>query len=383
MLFTNRQRSDEGPMRADETDFNFLDRSSDQPIGRIRDLLETFAANYPPEHFPELRQRIRDRDGHQFSPAVFELCLHEYLLRQKMKLTLHPELPNGSAKRPDFLVECPDGRKLYVEAKSPPQSSSAERAAAARKNVVLTALNSMLHPNFIIAIDSRGSPATPPPARSLIREVKAWLDGLDADFLLIPENIKKVPPFYWVYEEWRLRILPMPVVKERRGASHPSIGMQFSMRPKIDRSAPIRKAVSEKTTYYGDLDLPLVVAASFDGFRFSEADEVHALFGDLSKTGLRKDTGADSTQHMNLSWAGLDRRQGARGSGAWIFSNLRPDTIARSRDLLYLNPLAKHAVPDSFLTMSNAAILDSRIGRTEGIGFAEAFKLPFEWPVVD
>lgn len=381
MLFTNRQRNDSSPQRSNESDFNFLDRSADEAVDQIRELLEGFIAHYPQDAVPELTRRIQGADGHQFSSATFELCLHEYFLRQGMKLTLHPELPNGSAKQPDFLVECPDGQRLYVEAKSPPQKSATERAADARKNVVLEALNNMRHPDFMLSINSKGSPKTPPSSKNLVGRVREWLDQLDPDDLMAPDRLMRVSPLRWEHEGWRLILLPLPIVKDRRGMGLPSLGIQASLRRRIDRSTPIREAVRAKSNYYGDLDLPLVVAVSFDSFRLQETDEVRALFGDVPEEQSSSGLITGSVPPRDGAWMGANGARGGRGSGAWIFSNLRPDTVARARDVLYLNPTANHPVPDSFLTMSHASVVEGSIQHTKGIGLAGAFNLPFGWPV--
>lgn len=227
MLFADIQRTDSSPKRATESDFAFLNRSSWVPIGVVRQLMDECLANYPAGEAKELIERIQCGDDRHFASATFELFIHEYLLRLGMKLTPHPELPNGSTKRPDFLVECPDGRRLYLEAVCASDDTEKDPAAEARKAVALQVLDGEYNPSFMISIDSEGDPATQPSGRRLATEVLAWLNSLDPDALLSLSQVsglEALPELHWQHEEWRVRLRPIPVSVEARGKPRRLIG---------------------------------------------------------------------------------------------------------------------------------------------------------------
>lgn len=109
MLFNTYARTDHQIKRATESEFAFLDRCAWAKVEKVRSLLEQCLNNHPKTEQPELIARLQSGDSRHFTSATFELFLHEYLIRQGIVLPPHPELPNGSPKRPDFLVTCPDG----------------------------------------------------------------------------------------------------------------------------------------------------------------------------------------------------------------------------------------------------------------------------------
>lgn len=116
MLFQNFIRTNHDIIQANESEFDFLDRCAWPKAQHMRSLLEQCLNNYPVIEQPEIIARLKSGDPRQFTSTTFELLLHQYLINQNFTLSPHPELANDSAKRPDFLVTCPDGNQFYLEA---------------------------------------------------------------------------------------------------------------------------------------------------------------------------------------------------------------------------------------------------------------------------
>jgi hypothetical protein len=385
MLFADIQRTDSSAKRATESDIAFLDRSAWPPIARVREMMEACLANYPAVEGKELVDRLRSGDARHFASASFELLIHEYMLRLGLTLTLHPKLPNGSPKRPDFLVECPDAQKLYVEAVCASDDTQRDSAAEARKAVTLQVLDNEHHPSFMVAIDSDGDPTTQPSGRRLANDVVAWLNGLDPDALWelsMAQGHEALPELEWKHEEWRIRIRPIPVKIEARGKQRRLIGLRSFGASWIDGWSPLRDAVTFKARRYGDLSLPLVVAVNVDTFNLDPIDEVQALFGQeqyvFSRTNPDVEPRLDRAP--NGAWRGPAGPRGKRASGAWFFNNLSPYTLARRRHTLYLNPSANDPVPDSFLLVPHAKVVDGHLRRVEGRDISAVFGLASSWP---
>lgn len=384
MLFSNSSRTDASPKRATESDFAFLDRSAWAPIAEVRKVVDSCIANYPESEVKELIDRIQCGDARHFASATFELFLHEYLLRLGMRLTPHPELPNASAKRPDFLVECPDGRNLYLEAVCASDDTARDSAAEARKAVALQVLDGEHDPNFMVSIDSDGDPATQPSGRRLATEVTSWLKTLDPDALLssAAEGLEALPELHWQHEEWHVRVRPIPVNVEARGKQRRLIGARGFGASWIDGWSPIRDAVTSKSRRYGDLDLPLVVAVNVDTFNLDPIDEAQALFGQEQFIFSR--TNPDQEPRMerapNGAWRGPAGPRGKRASGAWLFNNLSPYTLARRKHTLYVNPAANHVIPESFLVVPHKLVIDGLLRPFDGTDLATALGLPATWP---
>jgi hypothetical protein len=384
MLFTEITRTDHTPRRATETDFAFLDRCAWPAAGKVRGLLEGCLANYPEVEKAELISRLRSGDSRHFASGTFELFLHEYLLRLGFSLMPHPELPNGSAKRPDFLVTSPEGEQLYVEAICASDDDGRNIAAEARKAVALQALDDAYHANFMVAIDSIGEPATQPSGKRLAAEVVRWLDTLDADRVIADsaDSYDTLPEYHWQHEDWLLRLRAIPVKPDARGLKRRLIGIRSFGAGFIDGWTPIRDAILTKARRYGELDLPLVVAVNVDTFNLDPIDESQALFGQeqyVFTVGPTEDE-PRFARAPNGAWRGPSGPRGRRCSGAWLFSNLSPYTIAQRRHTLYLNPWGNLEVPSTFLRMPHALVVDDRIRQVSGTTLRDAFALDERWP---
>lgn len=384
MLFTDYRRTDASPKRATEGDFAFLDRSASAPIAVVREMMDSCIAHYPLSDVHELIDRIQCGDARHFASATFELLLHEYLLRLGMRLTPHPVLPNGSAKRPDFLVECPDGKMLYLEAVCASDDTGRDSAAEARKAVTLQVLDGEYNPNFMVSIDSYGDPTTQPSGRGLAIDVTNWLNSLDPDALLVTaeEEYEALPEFHWQHEEWCIRVRPIPVSVSARGKQRRLIGARGYGATWIDGWSPIRDAVLRKSRRYGNLDLPLVVAVNIDTFNLDPIDEAQALFGQeqfiFSSANPQQEPRMERVP--NGAWRGPSGPRGKRASGAWLFNNLSPYTLARRKHTLYVNPAANHALPESFLVVPHKLVIDGYLQAVEGNDLPKAFGLSASWP---
>jgi hypothetical protein len=384
MLFSDFIRVDNTPKRATETEFAFLDRCAWQAADNVRSIVEACLQSYPLAEQAELVARLRSGDSRHFASGTFELFVHEYLRRLGFTLVPHPELPNGSATRPDFCVTCPDGSQLYLEAVCASDNDGRDLSAEARKAVALQSLDSAYHPNFMVAVDSAGDPATQPSGRRLAAEVVRWLDMLDADLAIAEsaDNYAALPEYRWQHEDWQVRLRAIPVKPDARGLPRRLIGMRNFGAGWIDGWSPIRDAILAKSRRYGDLDLPLIVAVNVDTFNLDSIDEAQALFGQeqfIYTVGEQQDE-PRFERAPNGAWRGPAGPRGRRCSGAWLFSNLSPYTLARRRHILYANPWARLAVPTDFLRMPHARVVDDRIQHIAGLTFREVLGLGEHWP---
>jgi len=384
MPFTQTERVDHAPKRATETEFAFLDRCAWPAVELVRQLVKVCLAEYPAAERAELIARLSSGDARHFASATFEIFLHEYLRRLGFQLLPHPELPNGRPTRPDFLVTCPNGQSMYLEAVCASDDTGRNIAAEARKAVALQMLDSANHSDFMVSIESEGEPTTQPSGRRLARAVVRWLDTLDADALLerAAQGYEALPEMVWQHEEWRVRVRPIPVKPEARGRPRRLIGARSFGAGWIDGWTPIRDAVMFKARRYGELDLPLVVAVNVDTFHLDPIDEVQALFGQeqfvFAVGGERSEPRFE--RDPNGAWRGPSGPRGRQCGGAWLFDNFSPYTVARRGQRLYLNPWAHRPVPDAFLLMPHAVVVDHRIQSVDGQSFRDVFELPEQWP---
>ena len=283
-LFDDLSRTCEFPSNYSEPSFEYLNRSANEPIRKIREVLEEWFSRYPESDQAELRKRFRSRKEHNHSSALFELWLHEILLRLGCRVHIHPDLPHTDRK-PDFLIQSPSGADCYLEAIHTSGASDDESNAQARLNTLYDSLNNLKSPNFFIRIDVDGLPRTPIPGREIKRALERKLARLNPGLInhyLDSGNLHLLP--YWKFEHDGLQITcsPLPKPPELRGLPGVrTLGMK-TFGGIIDSEGPIKHAVVKKAAHYGVLDLPLIVAVNATDVFLSEKDVLHALYGSFS-----------------------------------------------------------------------------------------------------
>jgi hypothetical protein len=382
MIFSQLRRHDDAPMTQRETNYEFLNRSSRPEIARVRCLIENSLAYYPLHEFDELVARIRSGDRQAFQSATFELLLHDALRRLGNVMVPHPELPNGLLTRPDFLVTDSDRNSFYLEAVNASTRNGRNIAAEALKSTTIEALARMPHHSFLVEVDSDGDPTTQPRSGDLIRRTHTWLNTLDPSAitrLIAARGFDNIQSFTWSHEDWTVTLRPIPLLEERRGASQSLVGIYGIEGGIVDDWTPIRDALKRKGRHYGELTLPLVVAVNSAAFNLDPIDELQALFGQEQFI-VGPNVPARATRVPNGAWVGPGGTQGKRVSGAWIFNDLTPYTVASRRNTMYLHPQPLQPLPESLLRFPHARVIDGRINRTEGLALRDIFDLTVNWP---
>lgn len=383
-IFGDQPRKDGSPKKNNETYHQFYSRSAWPEMGRVRRLISACASNYPQDDLQEIINRLTSGNDVEFRSATFELFLHEALLRRGCQLTPHPELNNGSAKRPDFLVRDSGGMEFYLEAVLATQNNNVDEGATARKGVVMDKLAASPHENFMIIIEDDGVPASAPSGKALTAKIHKFLNTLDPDDVqktINQSGFDAVDYIEWEHDGWKVKVIPVPLKPERRGKSKSLIGAGPIEGGWIDDWSPIRKAVKSKGGRYGDLNAPLIVAVNMNSFRLDPIDEVQALYGQEEfVTTVGSGGGFDFQRAPNGAWIGPNGPQYTRVSAAWIFNDLHASSIASRKNTLYINPWGKHAAPNSMTTFPHVTLERTKLKRSDGLSFRELFKLNEGWP---
>jgi hypothetical protein len=320
IIFDDFIRDDSRYIKNGESEYAFLNRCSLNHISQAREFVDSIAANYPAHELQELRARIRSGDNIHFKSSIFELLLHEALVRSGFTLDIHPELPNGSTKKPDFLVRTPDGEQFYLEAVLASEINEYDPSAESRKTFVINHLSANPHKHFIVSIESRGNPSTQPSAKKLLSEIHNWLDSLNPDDIqtLIDENgFDATPVYYLEHEHWSLIFKPIPLTPERRDQSTTLLGIFTPEASWVNAWMPIKSAIRNKGVRYGKLDKPYLVAVNHDSIHLSEIDEVQGLFGQ-EQYSFPPDSPEEAvlTRAKNGAWLGISGPEHTRVSGA-------------------------------------------------------------------
>ena len=384
-LFEEKERIFTGPKDYIETDFEYLDRSARPEAAAVREFMNDWLSKYPQDEAAELISRLKSREQNSFDGAAFEIALYAILIQLGCEIEVHPELPNGSKKRPDFLVKTPDGEDFYLEATLASEFDTQQIGAERRKNIILQSISKLDSPNFFLGIKAESNPNTPPPSKALRKALSAWLASLDPDEVIgeiTAKGYEFVPTLDWQHEGWKVEFEAIPIKPERRGKGQRVIGTLSGGVRWSNIWESIRDAIRSKGGRYGELDKPFVVAVNVQGHKLDRIDEMQALFGQeefVFQTGALE-SGPRFRRANNGAWNGATGPEYTRVSGAWLFGDLNPWNIISRKNTLYFNPWAKSAVPNVMKSINHAFPDNGEMRRIDGESLSRILHLPNSWP---
>ncbi len=351
MLFEEVERVDDDKKRAGESTFAFLDRCSWPEIQAVRELLNELVSEYPDEERNEMLARLRSGDDTQFSSASFELILYVVLVRCGCEVEVHPELENGSPKRPDFLVTPPGEDPFYLECACVSERGYADAAVQSRRDHLYEVLNKSPHDNFALLVMEEEGPSGQPSAKDLVADLHGWLDQLDVDEVLAAYEETggdALPEHGYEAKGYRVRFVAYPKKVNSRGEPSDLIVSYLGQGGWVNRWMPARDKIMGKGGAYGDLDKPLLIAINYNVFSADEQDDLQALYGQLAVVFSIGESAksARQTRKRNGAWTGRSGPRYTRIGGVWFFSDLNAYRIGDCRNCLYLNPWAARPLPE-------------------------------------
>jgi len=257
-----------------------MNRSARPEYERIRATLEVWLGHYPEKERPDLVSRLRDSNRIGHLSAFFEVALHESLLRLGYEVEVHPVLGHTS-KRPDFLVETESGFRFYLEATLADDGALAK--SEARLDHLLNQINQQLdNRDFLVGMRLHGEVPTPQPStRRVVAFLQQRLIGLNPDELLAAKGESLLSNIRWDYDHDGLNaeFFPMPRPKERRGSKPADAVGMHTQAFWADDAGLLYNNLKQKAKYYGDFDLPYVIAINNIHDAVDHLDLALALFG--------------------------------------------------------------------------------------------------------
>jgi hypothetical protein len=353
-LFETFERTNSRFADHSESHFKFLNRSARARDARMRQVLEEWFSEYPPEHQHELKRRFQSKAGYE--SAFFELSLHALLKRLNCQLIVHPQIP-GTLNHPEFLVTQPDGTTFILEAIIAGGPSAAEASASRLKDTVYDALNRLIKTNdFFVDITVRGTPKQQPSAKQITQFVQRHIAAEDPDAIaaLGPNRPRWI---LTVDDGCTIEFRPHPRKTEVRSKPpERPLGIISPEAEWLDDVTPIRDAVLEKSARYGKLDQPYVVAVNSMAFALEHDDIVEAL------TDL---------------WG---RERIKQVSAVLLASWLMPISAAHAAVGLFHNPAADHLYHGTLTALPQGFTEAGKITLIDGRSLADIFSLPLDWP---
>lgn len=386
-IFDAAERTDARPSNHRESTYAFMSRIAGDYWQHPRDLMQTWANRIddPAEYF-EIRQRLLSDDNSVFNSAFLELYLHECLLRNGWRVTVHPDVP-GTTRHPDFYAER-DGTGFYLEAISPGTSAD-QRAASNRRAVLFDVVDGLGDPNFFLALEELTEGARPPASARLRTFLRRELSQLDPDSY---ETYDSAPVLTWSHDGWSATFRPIAKRPEARGVREDERtigvyahgGVNF-----IDDAPKIRRALEIKSSRYGDLRAPFVIAV---GTYIHDHDRWHSSGAILGSHAVQFGTNPDGT---NVTRA-IRQPDGFFGtppewqhrdvSGVLLVNQLMPYYVQRAEVTLWLHPNPLHAItqplgfPGPTIAVEPKPNGASLVEVPSTQGASQLFELPDPWP---
>lgn len=390
MLFDQIERTYKGTKLYSESDFDYLNHSARKYCERMRSLLEEWLGHYPIDKREELIKRFRSSDDIGFKSVFFELYLHELLLRLGFKIEIHPQI-EGESTHPEFLASLDTEPKFYLEA-TLSVGPIEEVAAEKRENIVYDTLDKMDSPNFFIGVKIEGLPKTPPPGSRWRSFLVKELFKLDPDELAIRlkrRGLESMPKWNMNHDGWNVTFQPIPKSPQARGKERiRPLGLRFSGFSELKDHIYLRNAIRGKSTKYGKLNLPYIIAVNILSIFCNDMSITNALFGDEGITVFRKGDGIFNHKpgrKHNGVWRGPRGPQNTRVSGVMTFAYLAQRNIPKVNPILWHNPWAKRPLNPDIWPLPQR-IVNKQTGipeLKEGKRVVEVFNLQEKWPIID
>ena len=354
MLFSNKERIDQDGSRPGESHFAYLDRSGRPEAAKVRKLLEEWFFQFPENGREELRPRLTTDDDISFLAAFSEIYFHAFLLKIGYNVKIHPELHNGTNKRPDFLAIRGSKPMFFVEVTLATDTSAVDAKAQTRMNVVLDNIDKINSPNLFVYLQFKGAPSTSPPGRKLCNSLESWLRKLDPDIIsevYAKEGWASLPRQSFSHDGWKIDFVAVPKSKKNIGRLEiRPIGVQTFSLQTINSKKSVRNSVAEKANRYGELYLPYVIAINLTK-RFANPDTfIDSLMGTAGIPIL----GNESKENWQAdgAWLGPKGPQNKRVSAVWGINALDPWTVSRRETCVYNNPWATHPLSRDLIPCS-------------------------------
>ncbi len=394
-LFDIRKRDYMGPKTYGESKFEYLNRSARPSVEAIRNRLESWFQNYPPEGKADVRKRFRSRDSRQHLSAFFEIYMYHLLTGMGFIVELHPKVEDSS-RHPDFKVLKDDTPLFYLEL-TLSAISDQEAGSKARVNQFYDTLNKLHTPNFFIDLQVHEVSSASPSGRKVLKFLENKVSKLDPDLVTNQyeeskeDGFKSFPNWEWEYNGWKITFSAIPKKLEARGRhNRRPLGIISSEWEWLGHPKGIVTSIHEKNRAYGNLGLPYIVGINVvNEFPIRDVEIRDVLFGgkivieNYAKLPDGNIEFNESPVRLESAFFGPNGPRNRKVSAALIVRNLDPWNMAREDQtpLLWHNPWAYKPLGHDVLPLPQKMI-DAKKGlvHLEGKSANEFLGLDPAWP---
>jgi hypothetical protein len=389
LLFDDFERTDPRLARHTESAFEFLNRIATPWWAAVRTELEAWFVEYrqsaSAQKAADLRARFRSRDPRQHAGAWWELYVFRLLscLYPDQRIGIELERA-GQATRPDFCVLSGDtgGAELWVEAVSAFTGIVGSGRHSAREAVVLDAVNDVVSRDFWVSISFRSVGPDQLAKREIVVPLRQWLGGLDREEVLkVQAGSRRLPTKDIAARGWLIHFRAIP--KGTPGISRNSrlIGIGPGVAGYVNDAAATRRAVLAKSSRYGELEAPFVIALLPASPVLSEEDVYGAMFGSsVMRFNPEHPENSEIVRGRDGVWS---RTRGSRVSAILVGTGLAAWTVSKTWPCVWPNPWADFPIPRALRRLPWTEVGDDGAlsrRRPEAETPAGFLGLPPNWP---
>jgi hypothetical protein len=383
MLFDERKRTRNEPLKRGESLFEFYESCALAGYDEFRSILNQWLSEMPVKDREELITRMKFGGNREFGACLCELTVHAFLIRSGFKVVVHPEIA-GTIKHPDFaVVDETDKVMAYVEVTTinPP---SAQEKEANRENPIYVAIDGAKLPagcalGYRLVRAGKESPAL----GVLVAEVADW--ARENEGRAKREEVSRT----FQAGDWTIELELYAGGSGDAASGAGAIGVVALRGGMITPHKDLRGGLEEKSKRYGEeLGAPYLIVAADGKDQLFSKDSVksaltEAVLGD--EIIQFRNGAAHRTFARNGLWhgnAGARNRQVSAvmllpDTGLWKLRNEnRQPTLA-------INPWARYPLPDGLRKLGRFESDNDLWVYRDGERLADVLKLPNPWPPED
>lgn len=379
-LFDQKKRTDLKPANHLDDDYDFYDRSAQPMFAKIRNFLNKWFDHYPQEDQLSLKTDFKN----DFQAAFFELFIHELFKKQGFKLKPHPKV-EGTTKKPDFLVTS-ESDEFYIEVKHASDLSEQANSHEKRKALLYDEINKIESPDFFLHIRELSIKTDQQPSAKKVIQVinnELLMHNPDKVTQLVNEyGLDNTPRINFEDEKIDIEISIIPKSPESRGKKGiRPIGMYPGEFSWGGAENAIKKAIENKATRYGNLNLPYLVCINSTSRKWTDDEDVmNALFGSLQVTVSTDPSNKKETWSRAYDGVFLDTTgpKFTRVSGILI-TNVYPSNLHVANHWLVKHPFASNDLNFDDIYLSRIEVIENKIESISGKRINEILKVPDDW----
>jgi hypothetical protein len=182
------------------------------------------------------------------------------------------------------------------------------------------------------------------------------------------------------YEGISIRVKPIPknLLKGKLGNL---IGSQMYGVRLVNTKKAIRKVIKRKSSRYGKVKKPYLLAINLMSMSCDYEDIFDALFGTEQFTIDLDKLGSENPRPSRLNDGMWTKNFGTRLSGVIVCRYLSPWTVYHQNSTLFLNPWAQLPYDGKLLQFNHAKTTDMKTYKLyQGVDLKDILELPTNWP---